>query len=78
MGIGQDSVSRLERRGDCLVSTMHDYVEAMGGHLRLVAEFSGAGPVEIVAEDLRALAVTEEAAPANGKPRHATKPIDSA
>ena len=55
MGIGQDSVSRLERRGDCLVSTMRDYVEAVGGHLRLVADFPGVGTVEIIAEDLRSL-----------------------
>lgn len=65
MGIGQDSVSRLERRGDCLVSTMRDYVEAVGGHLRLVADFPGVGPVEIVAEDLRSLVLQDASKPAN-------------
>lgn len=65
MGIGQDSVSRLERRGDCLVSTMRDYVEAVGGQLRLVADFPGVGPVEIVAEDLRSLVPQNASKPAN-------------
>ena len=31
LGIGQDSVSRLEQRSDLLISTLRDYVEAMGG-----------------------------------------------
>jgi hypothetical protein len=32
---------------------MRDYVEALGGHLRLVAEFPGVGPVEIIPDDMR-------------------------
>jgi transcriptional regulator with XRE-family HTH domain len=39
LGIGQDSVSRLERRSDLLISTLQSYVEAMGGSLKLVAQF---------------------------------------
>jgi Helix-turn-helix domain len=39
LGIGQEGVSRLEKRSDLLISTLRSYVEAMGGHLRLVAEF---------------------------------------
>ena len=31
LGVGQDSVSRLEQRSDILVSTLRNYVEAMGG-----------------------------------------------
>ncbi|RYC29538.1 helix-turn-helix domain-containing protein [Lichenibacterium minor] len=65
MGIGQDCVSRLERRGDCLVSTMRDYVEAVGGHLRLVADFPGVGLVEIVAEDMRSLVQQERPTASN-------------
>jgi DNA-binding XRE family transcriptional regulator len=38
IGIGQDSVSRLEQRSDLLISTLRGYVEAMGGRLSLVAE----------------------------------------
>lgn len=37
--IGQDSVSRLEKRSDLLLSTLRGYVEALGGRLRLLAEF---------------------------------------
>ena len=35
----QASVSRLERRGDLLLSTLRAYVRAMGGELELVARF---------------------------------------
>lgn len=45
LGIGQDGVSRLEQRSDLLLSTLRNYVEAMGGHLRLVAEFPDQPPV---------------------------------
>jgi len=39
LGIGQDSVSRLESRSDLLISTLQSYVEAMGGELKIVVEF---------------------------------------
>src|ERR1035438_5749690 len=39
LGITQDSVSRLEKRSDFLLSTLRKTVEAMGGSLSLVAEF---------------------------------------
>ncbi len=39
LGVGQDSVSRLESRSDLLLSTLRGYVEAMGGTLKLVVEF---------------------------------------
>lgn len=45
MGISQDSVSRLEKRTDLLLSTLRKTVEAMGGQLRLVAEFPDRAPV---------------------------------
>jgi len=34
--IGQESVSRIEKRSDILLSTLRKYVEAMGGELELV------------------------------------------
>jgi transcriptional regulator with XRE-family HTH domain len=37
--IGQDGVSRLEQRSDLLISTLRNYVAAMGGDLELVARF---------------------------------------
>jgi transcriptional regulator with XRE-family HTH domain len=45
LGIGQDSVSRLEQRSDLLISTLRGYVEAMGGRLSLVAKFPNQEPV---------------------------------
>ena len=39
LGITQDSVSRLEKRSDLLLSTLRRTVEAMGGDLSLVARF---------------------------------------
>jgi len=45
LGITQDSVSRLEKRSDVLLSTLRKTVEAMGGTLSLVAEFPDREPV---------------------------------
>ena len=39
--VGQDTVSRLERRTDMLLSTLHDYVQGLGGRLELNVEFPG-------------------------------------
>jgi DNA-binding XRE family transcriptional regulator len=47
LGIEQDSVSRMERRSDMLVSTVADYVEAMGGTLHLIAEFPNRRPYTV-------------------------------
>src|SRR5579859_5899594 len=45
LGITQDSVSRLEKRSDLLLSTLRKTVKAMGGNLSLVAEFPDRKPV---------------------------------
>jgi len=45
LGITQDSVSRLEKRSDLLLSTLRKTVKAMGGNLSLVAEFPDRPPV---------------------------------
>jgi transcriptional regulator with XRE-family HTH domain len=45
LGITQDSVSRLEKRSDLLLSTLRKTVEAMGGSLSLIAEFPDRAPV---------------------------------
>lgn len=39
LGITQDSVSRLEKRSDLLISTLRKTVKALGGDLRIIAEF---------------------------------------
>ena len=53
LGITQDSVSRLEKRSDLLLSTLRKTVEAMGGNLSLVAKFPDRVPVILtgIAED---------------------------
>ncbi len=47
LGIGQDSVSRLERRSDLLLSTLRSYIEAMGGSLSLIAKLPNREPVSL-------------------------------
>jgi DNA-binding XRE family transcriptional regulator len=49
MGVGQDTISRYERRSDMLLSTLREYVRAMGGDLKLIAEFPNRPPVRIQA-----------------------------
>jgi transcriptional regulator with XRE-family HTH domain len=53
LGIGQDGVSKLEKRADLMISTLRKTVEAMGGSLSLVAEFPDRAPVVLsgIAED---------------------------
>lgn len=47
LGVGQDTISRLERRSDMLLSTLRHYVESMGGKLELVAQFPNRPPMVI-------------------------------
>ena len=39
VGTTQSAISRLERQGDVLVSTLRSYVESTGGRLRIVASY---------------------------------------
>jgi transcriptional regulator with XRE-family HTH domain len=47
LGIRQDSISKLEKRTDLLLSTLRGYLNAMGGELELVVKFSDRPPVVI-------------------------------
>jgi transcriptional regulator with XRE-family HTH domain len=47
LNISQASVARLERRADVLLSTLREYVEALGGTLDLVVHFPDAGALHI-------------------------------
>ena len=47
LGVGQDTISRIERRSDLLLSTLRRYIEAMGGELDLVARFPNQPPLRI-------------------------------
>ena len=49
LGVGQEHVSRIEQRSDMLLSTLKSYVAAMGGELKLVAQFPNR-PDVIIAE----------------------------
>lgn len=40
IGMRQSDLSKLERRGDVRLSSLHAYVAALGGRLRLLVEFS--------------------------------------
>lgn len=39
LGVHQSEVSKIERRSDICVSTLIEYVEALGGHLEIRAVF---------------------------------------
>jgi len=43
--IGQEGVSRIEKRTDLYISTLRSYVEGVGGKLKLVVELPGRPPV---------------------------------
>jgi transcriptional regulator with XRE-family HTH domain len=45
--IRQENVSRIEHRTDLLLSTLRQYVEAMGGELDLVVKFHDRPPIKI-------------------------------
>ncbi|WP_116137977.1 helix-turn-helix domain-containing protein [Trinickia diaoshuihuensis] len=62
LGVGQDTISRLEQRSDMLLSTLRRYIEGMGGKLELVAQFPNRPPVVIDH-------LTEEKAPARSVTR---------
>src|ERR1700731_70697 len=47
LGVTQDSVSRLEKRSDLLLLTLRKTVKAMGGDVRIIAEFPDRAPVAL-------------------------------
>jgi DNA-binding XRE family transcriptional regulator len=47
LGVKQESVSKLEMRSDMLLSTLREYIEALGGELEIRATFPGRPPVSI-------------------------------
>lgn len=70
LGIGQDGISKIEKRTDLMISTLRKIVEAMGGRLSLVAEFPDRPPVALsgIAED------EPDSKPASRKRSHAHAP----
>ena len=47
LGVGQEQVSRLEKKSDMLLSTLTNYVRALGGDLQLTAAFPDRPPVRL-------------------------------
>ena len=45
--IGQDQVSRLEKRTDMLLSTLRGYVASLGGDMHVLIEFPDRPPVKL-------------------------------
>ena len=50
LGIKQENVSRMERRSDMRLSTMQEYIEALGGKLQITATFPDNKTISIVNE----------------------------
>lgn len=47
LGISQATVAKYERQSDLLLSTLGNYVKAMGGRLNIVVQFPGKDPVTL-------------------------------
>lgn len=67
--IGQEGVSRIEKRTDLYLSTLRSYVEGVGGRLSLVVEFPDRPPVI-----LTGLGEEQEAKKAKKRTGSAAKP----
>jgi DNA-binding XRE family transcriptional regulator len=82
LGVKQETVSRLEKRSDMLLSTLRSYVAAMGGELDMVAKFPDRPPVRL--KTLAPMLAEKEphartALPAASRPRKRAKtPADGA
>ncbi|MGK7893583.1 MAG: helix-turn-helix domain-containing protein [Xenococcus sp. (in: cyanobacteria)] len=57
LGIKQENVSRLERRNNIHLSTLKDYIHALGGKLHLIVEFPNQEPIKI--KDIENVETTE-------------------
>lgn len=66
LGVGQDAISRVEKRTDMLISTLGDHVRGLGGELKLIAEFPGRPSVRLTGIEsiARKTAKTTRRAPA--------------
>jgi transcriptional regulator with XRE-family HTH domain len=47
--VGQHAVSKIETRSDMHLSTLRDFINAMGGELELIAQFPDRPPVRLEA-----------------------------
>lgn len=47
LNVKQAEISKIEHRTDMYVSTLRDYIEAMGGKLEITASFPNSPPIKI-------------------------------
>jgi hypothetical protein len=71
LGVKQETVSRLEKRSDMLLSTLRGYVETMGGELDLFAKFPHRPPVRL---KTLAAVLAQKKPDAGERPPTATRP----
>jgi len=68
--IGQEGVSRIERRTDMNISTLNKYVKAVGATLRIEARFPDQPPIVLMDQGkARALKTAQKKPPTDPKPR---------
>lgn len=65
LGIGQEGISRIEKRSDLLISTLRNYLARMGGQLELVVRFRDRPAVLL--QDLAELDTAAPKSPASKK-----------
>lgn len=53
LGVTQAAVSRMEQPHDMLLSTLNAYLEAVGGHARMIVRFDSGQEVELDLSGLR-------------------------
>lgn len=70
LSVNQAEISKLERRDDMYLSTLQNYVRALGGNLEVYACFPGTEPIRIKQFD-----VPEEKAPVEGSSRQSVATI---
>ncbi len=72
LNVNQPAVSKLEQRADVYVSSLRSYIEAVGGKLKIVAEFPE-GEVAITNfSDLEGMNLQSEQEPTPAEIRNAT------
>jgi DNA-binding XRE family transcriptional regulator len=72
--IGQEGVSRIEKRSDLYISTLRSYVEGVGGKLKLVVELPDRPPVVLAGLGEWGIGKKTKRKASNGsKPRGSTK-----
>jgi len=77
--IGQEGISRMEKRADMHISTLRSYVEGVGGKLSLVVEFPDQPPVLLAGLGLDEQKTKKDsrrkaAVKAKSKPQNQTQP----